>query len=428
MGRRARQAAFRAGAIVRPVSITDRVSPATVAHAAKATATRAAYERFVSGREGWLEWTAAQGVESVGLDEGAADRVARFYYFRTHAFTLGLSTAGQLLAAVSQYFHEKTSCGGGTWSVIAREGESRATAGNPVRSTVVNVMKLAHKQAKARAGEAESDTVDVIEPVHIRTFFTLHFRGRLLEACGPHCVLLHAALLMGMSLLLRFNELSALRTDHMGRSEGHFTFSIKGATKNSLKKKVYELMPWPTALNLDPRYVGARLRRFRFSLLRWRCLVGLSPAPRSWMSSHGWLSRVSNFIHSWQYLCLSHRLDPVLAFATWMRLRGGQPGYIFCDVKEVAGRLRLYHAVPMSPLSLVAALRRLYAPCGVLDPEELATHTPKRSGVQLYEAIHQTHSWIMEKGGWADAASFMRYRALCNRTEQRDAYARKEAW
>jgi len=82
----------------------------------------------------------------------------------------------------------------------------------------------------------------------------------------------------------------------------------------------------------------------------------------------------------------------------------------------------------MSPGSLVSALHRLYKPCGVLDAEQLATHTAKRSGVQFYEAIHQTPALIMEKGGWTDAHSFMKYRSLCNRPEQRYAYTHTASW
>lgn len=122
------------------------------------------------------------------------------------------------------------------------------------------------------------------------------------------------------------------------------------------------------------------------------------------------------------------RLDPVLAFATWMRLRGGAPGPLFCMMKDVGGHTRLYETEELEPGCLVSAMRRLYKPCGVLDAEQLATHTAKRSGVQFYEAIHQTPAWIMEKGGWADASSFIRYRSLCNRPEQRYAYSHTASW
>lgn len=171
MGRRQRKAAALSGAVRKTVGINEPVSTSAVSLAAKATATKVAYARFVTGKDGWLAWTEAQGVSSTGLDEHAADRVAQFLYFRTSALSLGVSTAGQLLAAICQYHAEATSCGKGAWAVIAREGEASSTAGNPVHSTAVKDMRNAHKQAKVRAGVAEIYSVDVIEPVHIRRFF-----------------------------------------------------------------------------------------------------------------------------------------------------------------------------------------------------------------------------------------------------------------
>lgn len=137
--------------------------------------------------------------------------------------------------------------------MIAREGEVSSTAGNPVHSTVVNDVNGAHKQARARAGEAEIDSVDVIEPVHIRAFFSRELSGRALAECDPQAVMLHAALLLGMSLMLHFNELSSLTVGHIGRSEGHLNFSIPGGTNNNLKKRKYELTRWLTCIQLDPR-------------------------------------------------------------------------------------------------------------------------------------------------------------------------------
>lgn len=82
----------------------------------------------------------------------------------------------------------------------------------------------------------------------------------------------------------------------------------------------------------------------------------------------------------------------------------------------------------MQPSALMSATRRLLKPCGALDADQLATHAAKRSGVQLYEALHQTPAWVMEKGGWSDPSSFMRYRSICNRKEQRYAMTRPESW
>jgi len=100
----------------------------------------------------------------------------------------------------------------------------------------------------------ESDSVDVIEPVYFRTFFSKYLSGRCLQECYPWAVMLHAAVLLSVSCLLRFNELAALRTSHLGRSERNILLSIPSAIKNNFKKSVYELTPWPTAVRLGPRY------------------------------------------------------------------------------------------------------------------------------------------------------------------------------
>lgn len=74
-----------------------------------------------------------------------------------------------------------------------------------------------------------------------------------------------------------FDAPTSLRTDHLGRSAGHPTFSIPAATENTFKKSVYELTPWPTSLGLDPRYVSSCLLPFFYfflllalSLLGWQ--------------------------------------------------------------------------------------------------------------------------------------------------------------
>lgn len=73
-------------------------------------------------------------------------------------------------------------------------------------------------------------------------------------------------------------------------------------------------------------------------------------------------------------------MDPVLAFATWRRVRRGAPRYILCACKKVQGRVVLFEKERMAPGVLTASLRSLYASCGVLDASELATHSPKAVG------------------------------------------------
>ncbi|KAK1865613.1 hypothetical protein I4F81_008142 [Pyropia yezoensis] len=202
----------------------------------------------------------------------------------------------------------------------------------------------------------------------------MYVAGRSLGECDPEDIMLHAAELMGMSLRLRFNELTRLHTDHLGRSERFPKFSIDEPTMANLAQSSYDLMPRPTTLRLDPR------------------------------------------------------LNPVLAFACWMRLRGGASGFIFPAFKVTSGKMQVYPTQPAGTSVFTALLRRLHGPCGVLDAGELATHTAKRSGCQLYKALGQADVWLMIEGGWTNPSSFMRYTALCNRKEQRFSYHRPGSW
>jgi len=324
MGRKHRQEAVRGGRATKRRSITDKISSADVINSTKALATQTAYARFISGKNGWLEWTAAQGVDSSGLDDCATERVVEYYIYRTNDFSLGFSTGGQILAAIAQHYEVSTRCGGGDWSVIRQQGMPTSTSGNPVHSSEVKNAKGSHKAALARAGNAESDSVDVSEPVHLRTFFSKYLSGRCLHECDPWAVMLHAAVLLSMSCLLRFSELAAMRSSHLGRSERNILLNIPLAIENNFKKSVYELTPWPTAVRLDPRYVCV-CHRFVIS----EGFPGLSVP---WMScfkcrlfvvSDTCSCSPISFVLTVGSRCFSfHSLDPVLAFATWMRWRG----------------------------------------------------------------------------------------------------------
>jgi len=119
---------------------------------------------------------------------------------------------------------------------------------------VVKNAKGSQKSVLERAGNAESDSVNVIEPDHLRSFFSNYLSVLCLHECHPWAVMLHAAVLLSMSCLLRFSDPAALTTSHLGRSERHILLSIPSAIKNNFKKSVNDLRTWPTAVRLDPRY------------------------------------------------------------------------------------------------------------------------------------------------------------------------------
>lgn len=58
----------------------------------------------------------------------------------------------------------------------------------------------------------------------------------------------------------------------------------------------------------------------------------------------------------------------------------------------------------------------------------MATHSGKRTGVQLYGALGMTDAWIQDKGGWHSASAYVNYKVLCNRFEMRFPFSSIQAW
>jgi len=110
----------------------------------------------------------------------------------------------------------------------------------------------------------------------------------------------------------------------------------------------------------------------------------------------------------------------------WLKVRCGGPGPIFCRPQA-----RKSKGVPstawdthqkVSCDALTALVRELLADSGMLDVGKVATHSGKRTGVQLYEALGMSDSWVMDKGGWDSASAFVNYKSLSNRLEMRSSF------
>ncbi|OSX80393.1 hypothetical protein BU14_0052s0009 [Porphyra umbilicalis] len=220
-----------------PLGIADEVNLSFADEQAKSSSTLKTYERFITGKDGWLQWTAAQALPPLSLSADAPGNISRYYIFRTQSLKLGEDLGGQL-------------------AVSSANGLPAYTAGNPANSSKVKSTKTDHHKARVRTGDATPESVDVIEPVHIRAFHARNLRGRRLHDCDPLSIMLHAGVQMAMTMLLRFNELTDMETCHLGQSEEggslHPCFSL-ASTKNSFQRKGYHLVPWPTSLSLDPR-------------------------------------------------------------------------------------------------------------------------------------------------------------------------------
>ena len=241
-----------------PPGIVHEVNLSFADEQAKSSSTLKTYKRFITGKDGWLQWTAAQALPPLSLSANAPGNISRYYIFRTQSLKLGEDLGGQLVAAIAAYYDKNTDCGKDTWQAVSSvNGLPAYTAGNPANSSKVKSTKTDHHKARVRTGDATPESVDVIEPVHIRAFHARNLRGRRLHDCDPLAIMLHAGVQMAMTMLLRFNELTDMETCHLGQSEEggslHPCFSL-ASTKNSFQRKVYHLVPWPTSLSLDPRY------------------------------------------------------------------------------------------------------------------------------------------------------------------------------
>ena len=78
--------------------------------------------------------------------------------------------------------------------------------------------------------------------------------------------------------------------------------------------------------------------------------------------------------------------------------------------------------------ALTALVRELLADSGMLDVSKVAMHSGKRTGVQLYEAMGMSDSWVMDKGGWDSASAFVNYKSLSNRLEMRSSFLSAQAY
>lgn len=116
----------------------------------------------------------------------------------------------------------------------------------------------------------------------------------------------------------------------------------------------------------------------------------------------------------------------------WLKVRGGGAGPIFCRplYRKQGGQTTTAWDThqQIGSEALTALVREAFQDSGMLDVDKVATHSGKRSGVQLYDALGMTDAWVKDKGGWDSASAFMNYKALCNRQEMLFAFCSPSAW
>jgi len=65
-----------------PLGIAEEVSLSLADQQAKSSSTLKTYERFITEKDGWLQWTAAQALPPLSLSANAPGNISRYYIFR----------------------------------------------------------------------------------------------------------------------------------------------------------------------------------------------------------------------------------------------------------------------------------------------------------------------------------------------------------
>ena len=117
------------------------------------------------------------------------------------------------------------------------------------------------------------------------------------------------------------------------------------------------------------------------------------------------------------------RVDPVLALAMYLMVRGEADGFLFCPfnaLPSVGWEMSVH--IKLKDNIFVESLRHSLDESGVDSYKFLGTHSCKRGGVQLYRLLGVADAEIKERGGWHTMAAYWAYVQASNRLEKRFTY------
>lgn len=118
------------------------------------------------------------------------------------------------------------------------------------------------------------------------------------------------------------------------------------------------------------------------------------------------------------------RVDPVLALATYLLVRGENDGYLFTAFKACSsGSYEMRVEVRLTDQAFLAGLREALDEAGVEAYRFLGTHSFKRGGVQLFKQLGVPDAEIKERGFWETDEAYHAYLQSCNRLARRFTYA-----
>jgi len=117
------------------------------------------------------------------------------------------------------------------------------------------------------------------------------------------------------------------------------------------------------------------------------------------------------------------RVDPALALARYLMVRGDADCFLFCPfyaLPSVGWEMSVH--IKLKDNVFVESLRHSFDEAGVDSYKFLRTHSCKRGGVQLYHFLGVADTKIKERGGWHTMAAYWAYVQASHRLEKLFTY------
>lgn len=112
-------------------------------------------------------------------------------------------------------------------------------------------------------------------------------------------------------------------------------------------------------------------------------------------------------------------MDPVLAIAFYLLVRGEEDGYLFCRFAPTSsGAFEIRADVRLNDKDFLDELRSSLDEAGVETYRFLGTYSFKRGGFQLYKQLGAPDVELMKRGHWVTNSAFYSYLQSCNRLER----------
>ncbi len=232
------------------------------------------------------------------------------------------------------------------WRNDNRDGSAQ---GNPLTmNPEIAALRRAHRVILAQRG-IQTLRANPITPTHICDHAEYYWYGGLhLNGDEPDArdVQLHAIMVLGLNMGMRFDEVQKLSLDHLTILSDGTTLEITESIKNSTETRTYKIRDWPGNSAL------------RYSVL----------------------------------------MDPFVALQSWLMIRGTSPGPIFCDLQKTKDGYIINPSISLSASKYKDFLQFRMTNIGIgrLTAKKYTGHSLKRGSVQLYRSLNLRDEQVME--------------------------------